>query len=34
MLIWKKTEEKVFNWLEVHFFGSTSYEIHISINQL
>ena len=27
-LIWKKQGEKVFNWSEVHFFGSTSYEIH------
>ena len=27
-LIWKKTGEKVFNWSEVHFFASTSYEIH------
>ena len=25
----KKRGEKVFNWSEVHFFGSTSYEIHI-----
>ena len=25
----KKRGKKVFNWSEVHFFGSTSYEIHI-----
>ena len=24
----RNTSEKVFNWTEAHFFGSTSYEIH------
>ena len=32
-LIRKKTGEKVFNWSEVHFFGSIYYEIHILANQ-
>ena len=27
----KKRGKKVFNWLEVHFFGSISYEIHILV---
>ena len=27
-LIWKKTEEKVFNWSEVHLSEVTSYRIH------
>ena len=31
VLIWKKRGKKVFNWTEVHFFGSISYEIHILI---
>ena len=30
-LIWKKRGEKVLHWSEVHFFGSTSYEIHILV---
>ena len=28
----KKRGKKVFNWSEVHFFGSTCYEIHILMN--
>ena len=27
-LIWKKTEERVFNWSEVHLSEVTSYKIH------
>ena len=27
-LIWKKSEPKVFNWSEFHFFEVTSYKIH------
>ena len=29
----KKRGKKVFNWSEVHFFGSTSYEIHILVTE-
>ena len=28
VLIWKKSEPKVFNWSEFHFFEVTSYKIH------
>ena len=27
-LIWKKSEQKVFNWSEFHFSEVTSYKIH------
>ena len=30
----KNGGKKMFNWSEVHFFGSTSYEIHILTVQL
>ena len=30
----KKRGKKVFNWSEVHFFGSTSYEIHTLVDHL
>ena len=29
LLIWKKMEEKVFNWSEVHLSKVTFYKIHI-----
>ena len=32
MLIWKKSEPKVFNWSEFYFFEVTFYKIHILVN--
>ena len=31
MLIWKKSEPKVFNWSEFHLSEVTFYEIHILV---
>ena len=31
---WKKSEPKVFNWLEFHFSDVTSYKIHILMSDL